>query len=121
MNLSNPQRQLVLLSQTGQADRLFVFIQTHFDLSSYENAGVDSISGPDMSKKVTITIKVTKSGTALRLNKTVYHQVELEDLGMGDVSSTEIIVKEGTTTLATSLVAHDESEVIVKPDKPSKN
>ena len=115
MPLDNPQIQFVRYKQTGLADRFFVYVTTHFGQSNYENDGITSITGPDVNKKLTLNLKVAQSGVALRLNKQVIHQVELEAIDPDDVEDFEVNIYKGTTLKATAILHHDESETVVKP------
>ncbi len=115
MSLNNPQVQFVRYKQTGLADRLFVYATSNFGESNFENDGVISIAGPDSNGKVTVSLGVKQEGLALRLNKPVIHQVELENMDPDEIIDTEVKLYNDSTLLATVILHHAESETVVKP------
>jgi len=116
MALNNPQVQLVRLVESGSPDRIFMYVTTHLDSSNYQANGCISVTGPDGSGQMGISLSVTTSGVALRLNKPIVHQIELE--GIDDITSivsSEVKIYMSSTLLGSSIVHHDESETVVKP------
>jgi hypothetical protein len=115
MSLNNPQIQFVRYKETGLADRIFVYATSTFSESNFENDGVISITGPDISGKVTVSLGVKQEGLALRLNKPVIHQVELVSMDPDEIVDIEVKLYNDIVLLNTVILHHAESETVVKP------
>lgn len=115
MSLNNPQVQIVRKVQTGQSDKYFLYVTTHFQTTDYESDGNNALSDP-VDGVLTVTLKVKKVGEALKINKPVTHQISIDDINLDAVDDFLIVIKEGTTQLAsTTIVYQDETETVVRP------
>lgn len=115
MALNNPQVQFALKITEGQSDEHFLYVTTHFESSDYENNGVKAIPSPE-DGTLTVTVMVAKTGTPLRFNKQVYHQVSLDGVNLTEVERFLVVVEDGTSSIASSTIVYqDETETVVKP------
>jgi hypothetical protein len=115
MAINNPQVQIAKKVETGQSDKHFLYVTTHFERTDYEPDGNEAL--PEVVDGVlTVTLKVKKAGEALRFNKAVTHQISLAGVDLGSIDEFLVLVKENTSIIAsTTIVYQDETETVVKP------